>query len=405
MRLVHKSLWITIVVAVLSIMISLAKGFWGRSGLGAISQPALASVKRVLPHRIYHKIHLIVLVHGWLGNPSELGYLQSAIEKYSGEWNANKNIEDDHQLFYVYSILGNEGSTSDGIPAGGSRVAEEVNDLLADLAPFAASELSLSFVGHSLGGLYARYSLSQLQMEHVVDRDSNKVLQVRPRIFCTTASPHLGVGNHTYLPIPRAAEYLVASVMQPTGRDLFRFTDVIERLAVEPQFITPLSRFDTRVAYANAHSTDFQVPTATAAFLADTDSPHRKLEVDQEEQFVALVVETEQRQLEPLEVTEDSPLSSAQLAERLDAIGWKKVLFDMRDTLPSLSIPFVAGAAAAATPILATDKDVYTSAELLKEYASWSNLARIHFPMGHNILVANAKSETYAKMNAAGKPV
>ena len=335
------------------------------------------------------RIHLIVLVHGWLGNPEELGYLQSSIEKYSERYDKGEH------LFYVYSVLGNNGNTSDGIAAGGTRVAQEVNALLEDLANRAEAELSISFVGHSLGGLYSRYALSLLEMEK-----EGRQHRVQPKVFCTTASPHLGVGTFTYLPIPRAAEYVVASVMQPTGRDLFRFTDIIDRMTSESTFVTPLSRFQKRIAYANAHSTDFQVPTATAAFLADTGSLHHRIKVDQEGPFIGIAVETEARLLDEThnDKNDDEPFTAAQLAGRLDAMGWEKVFFDMRDTLPSLRIPFMA----ANGPVVA--KSEYTSAELLAEYASWK-LERIHFPMGHNVLVANSKNEMYAKMNAAGKPV
>ena len=39
-------------------------------------------------------------------------------------------------------------------------------------------------------------------------------------------------------------------------------------------FQHPLRQFQKRVAYANAHGTDFQVPTNTVVFLSDTDSEH-----------------------------------------------------------------------------------------------------------------------------------
>ncbi|GKY92236.1 hypothetical protein MPSEU_000194800 [Mayamaea pseudoterrestris] len=395
---------LSITIAVLAIVMSLAKGFlgggvlWGAaprlSSMGS-SPASFASswLKALATNHTADKIHLIVLVHGWMGNPDELKYLQSAIEQRASRL-------DDHQSVLVYSVRSNEHNTSDGIVAGGTRVSAEVNEILAQLAAQATSELSVSFVGHSLGGLYARYSLSELQFEHHVATtgSSTRSVLVTPKIFCTTATPHLGVSGYTYLPLPRAAEYIVAHAMQPTGRDLFRFTNVLERMVTEPSFMNPLGKFAKRIAYACAHATDFQVPTATAAFLSNADTLHARVAVKREEEFVAVAVETEQRALNEPPST-DQPLSATKLAERLDALGWRKVFYDMRNTLPSLAVPFFTPPA-----VETSHKSRYTSAELLREYASWKT-ERIHFPMGHNILVANAKNEAYAKMNAAGQPV
>jgi len=87
-----------------------------------------------------------------------------------------------------------------------------------------------------------------------------------PMVFVTTATPHLGVNQHTYVPLPRAAEYLIAFGLKKTGKDLFRFTRVIEDLFRKDDYLEPLSNFRQRIAYINVYGTDFQVPTATAAF-------------------------------------------------------------------------------------------------------------------------------------------
>ena len=114
---------------------------------------------------------------------------------------------------------------------------------------------------------------------------------------------------------------------------------------------------------------------------------------------MAVAVETDLQQLGPIAPSDDEVLPATLLAERLDALGWRKVFYDIRETLPSLANPF-----AKPSPVETSSKDLYTSAQLLQEYGSWKT-ERIHFPMGHNVLVANAKNEAYAKMNAAGQPV
>jgi hypothetical protein len=250
----------------------------------------------------------------------------------------------------------------------------------------------------SQGGLYARYALSEIPSLQP-DSVTSDSIQVEPRVFCTTATPHLGVSQHTYLPLPRSIEYVIANAMQPTGRDFFRYTNVIQHLATDPIFVSPLQRFRKRIAYANAYQTDFQVPTSTAAFLSATNSAHRRLEILKDNDFVSLAVETpvDNTLLETLKTKRSSiPASSDELAQRLDALGWTKVL-----CLPPLaSIPNPFRWSTTPDP---TSKNEYTSSELLRTYARTSD--RLYAPFGHTVLVANAKSDFYARANSAGRPI
>merc|ERR1712232_246612 len=63
------------------------------------------------------------------------------------------------------------------------------------------------------------------------------------------------------------AEIAIAKMMGLTGHDLFCLNNVVKNMATTPYFLSPLSKFRRRVAYANAFHTDFPVPTQTAAFL------------------------------------------------------------------------------------------------------------------------------------------
>jgi pimeloyl-ACP methyl ester carboxylesterase len=350
--------------------------------------------RRILPNTA-NRVHLIVLVHGWMGDSSELGYLHKALEKKAAV------VQESHpETFYlVYSAKDNDGRTSDGIAAGGKRLATEVNRLIQDVADQVPKDkrkgISLSFVGNSMGGLLARYAVSEIPSLQT-DSVSAESIQVESRVFCTTATPHLGVSQHTYLPLPRSIEYVVANVMQPTGRDLFRYTNVIENLATDPIFVAPLQRFRKRIAYANAYQTDFQVPTATAAFLSSTNSAHRRLEILKDNAFVSLAVET------PIDVkllesrmtkSSSQPASSDELARRLDALGWTKVL--CLPPLPSIPLPFWS--------TTNTCKNEYTSSELRKTYAGISG--RLYLPIGHTVSVANAKNAFYASVNSGGQPI
>jgi pimeloyl-ACP methyl ester carboxylesterase len=342
-----------------------------------------------------NRVHLIVLVHGWMGSAGELGYLHQALEKRAAI------VQESHPETYylVHSAQDNDGRTSDGIAAGGSRLAIEVNRIIQDVADQVPKDkrkgISLSFVGNSMGGLLARYALSEIPSLQP-DSATSESTQVESRVFCTTATPHLGVSQHTYLPLPRSIEYVIANVMQPTGRDLFRYTNVIENLATNPIFVAPLQRFRKRIAYANAYQTDFQVSTATAAFLSATNSAHRRLEILKDNVFVSLAVETpvDLKLLESARAKLSSvPASSDELAQRLDALGWTKVL--CLPPLPSIPLPF--------RSTTNTCKDEYTSSELLRTYASTSG--RLYAPFGHTVSVANAKNAFYARANSGGQPI
>jgi len=151
----------------------------------------------------------------------------------------------------VHSVKCNVGKTTDGIINGGKRLANEIinfmkNDVenrLLDNASSSSSNgeedqqhhVTYSIVGNSLGGLYSRYAISLLPYQLPLNINSDgtvkasntqrgklSMLHIHPNIFCTTATPHLGVSRHTYLPIPRIAETIIGTGMGKTGEDLFR---------------------------------------------------------------------------------------------------------------------------------------------------------------------------------------
>merc|ERR1719491_134209 len=85
--------------------------------------------------------------------------------------------------------------------------------------------VTISMVGNSLGGLYSRYALvkiSELAKEQCANENNDETnqqsddngsilidggeIRIYFNVFCTTATPHLGVSGHTWLPIPRKIE-------------------------------------------------------------------------------------------------------------------------------------------------------------------------------------------------------
>lgn len=224
-----------------------------------------------------------------------------------------------------------------------------------------------------------------------------------PNIFCTTATPHLGKRGGTYINLPRYVETSVGMVLRGTGRDLFGLNKVMENLVTEAKYREPLVRFSKRVAYANAFGTDLQVPTATAAFLADSESPHYTQE--HRDPFL-LTVETPRNE-EILASIEKDKVSSATthlptttVARILDAMGWTKVFCDVRDKLVSVPVPFQEKSSSEFEK-----QETWTSHELKSTIASSIVFdKKWPIPFGHTMLIANSKSEIYAKLNQGGLP-
>jgi hypothetical protein len=412
-------------------------------------------------------VHLIVLVHGWMGSPLELDYLKQTLLRQAQQQQQQQQQQEEQHVVLVHAAQSNNGQTMDGIANGGHRLAREINEWIQsiqnqieDEATTANSKaeqghktrISLSIVGNSLGGLYARYALSEIFMFQN-NPNSTTTNQVIPALFVTTATPHLGVAApHTYISLPNWLEYTVARIIGTTGLDLFRIQhhhnpnnnasskqpqmDILQQMTVDPKFTNPLRQFQYRIAYANAHYTDFQVPCSTAAFLSNnnTESIHHLYPIDNQEfQYVTLAVTTtthtndtghtknddesqqqqQQQQQCPIQNEPqqclDLPLSSDALAWHLDRMGWIKIFCDVRETLPQLIWPWRnrnnSHSNHASTNYKKHDiKPSYTSMELWESYAKF-NPSRIHLPLGHTMLVANAKNEFYRRINAPGQPV
>ncbi|KAL3804029.1 hypothetical protein HJC23_006420 [Cyclotella cryptica] len=596
---------------------------------------------------VHPAAHYIFLVHGWLGNDLEMGYLAESFAKCiaahahsqersqehvqhpdENESSAKRVKRSSSQIsrstnasfgtlyntrapVRIHSVKCNVGKTHDGIKNGGTRLAHEMLDFIrSDLQKLHSTQsqqnqrnrnhdetnignhdatdsedehVTYSIVGNSLGGLYARYAISLIprQLSIPLSRNpsitdesptttsktpaaaeasavetiapssttqsppptsssssttaahhhhsNNQSIHLHPNVFCTTATPHLGVSQHTYLPIPRFAETIIGTGMGTTGRDLFRLNCdknlssssntltrrwsssnsigdsdkknsnedkgesgneeqvdeemecIIRNMCLQEKYLTPLRNFRRRIAYANAYRTDFQVPTETAAFLnSESEVEHfvvaargvrntdgdgessdsisgqdgkKGREINLEDSaavppFLVAVVRTEQQQpqsLQPLHQSSESGTPANELlkmSQSLDALGWTKVFIDVRNRIPLPGIPKPSWrllpfpsplSTMLPTPDTSLDDLIHsrgfddipsssceseshestvtkegtkpitvTSRELVHSTNAGETL---HIPLGHTVMVANSKSETYSKLNFQGRPV
>lgn len=123
------------------------------------------------------------------------------------------------QDIIVHNAVCNEGKTTDGVALGGERLVKEMMSVIRnEMATRTSSNtVTVSVVGNSLGGIYSRYAIAKLAQ---ADEDEMPY-KLHFNIFCTTATPHLGISQHTYLPLPRSAENMVAHALGNTGKDLY----------------------------------------------------------------------------------------------------------------------------------------------------------------------------------------
>ena len=360
-----------------------------------------------------------------MGNPKEMDGIKESLmiqSKARMDQEKENNGSSSSDRVVVHSVTCNEGRTSDGIAAGGQRVAEEINQMVQEIWNHEQHQhhqpnIQLTIVGNSLGGLYGRYAVSEIDWTKDEDSQQQKARLI-PHYFVTTATPHLGCGfQQTYLPLPRFIEHPIGNILLRTGQDLFRLhahgekTDIIQEMTFSPTFIHPLSRFRKRIAYANAHGTDFQVPLPTAAFWAPTDSIHHTfVETEQESlvpRGVAMTLTTPKQEAIIAEPKKEVA-TAEELSKQLDRLGWTKVLIDVRHEMP---INFNGDPPPSPTSSISssdseesfnTPKQQWTAKELLQEF----DTGRLKsLPIGHMVMVANSKNEFYRNMCKSGIPI
>jgi hypothetical protein len=385
--------------------------------------------------------HYVFLVHGWLGKPSEMSYLETSINKAADEMYENAESQS-HTRLVAHCTKTNDGKTTDGIASGGSRLADEVQQVImsdiqsnlygssnSDKTALNEHHVSMSFVGNSLGGLYARYALSKLPTKLHIDpsekseggSDPNEKtpIIIHPELFVTTATPHLGEASNTFIPIPRVIEQIIGRTLKKTGQDLFRTdkSDLIYEMCTNCElYLKPLTMFRKRIAYVNAFRTDFQVPTSTAGFLNKNSTyPHSVRMNDNEDNppFIVAVANTEMN----YDILEDKNFKDRMhaMSMKLDASGWEKVFVDVRENLPTPGFnkpSFIKKSSRQEwnkflESKLDSSSDNKNVAQVqsreLKKMMAGSD--RVEVPIGHQVMVANSKSKNMSKLTKNGRPV
>ncbi|KAJ3272410.1 hypothetical protein HDV01_005593 [Terramyces sp. JEL0728] len=122
-------------------------------------------------------VHLVVLLHGINGTSSELDYVKEQLIQHFGS---------ETVVFENPTI--NEGFTNDGCLKGAGRIYDWVMDQQKTM------DIGyISFVCHSLGGIYARAVIGMMYSEQIIPS------RMMPLNYITLATPHLGARQHAHL--------------------------------------------------------------------------------------------------------------------------------------------------------------------------------------------------------------
>ncbi|XP_037466395.1 uncharacterized protein LOC119338189 isoform X2 [Triticum dicoccoides] len=185
--------------------------------------------------------HLIVLVHGIMASFSSFSIDYSPSDWTYGEAVLKKRLGDN---FLIYASSSNIYAKSfDGINVAGRRLAKEVLDVVQKMAGLK----KISFIAHSLGGLFARYAIAILYSQQAKETGSGAsvmltsggseisrtsglgaIAGLEPTNFITLATPHLGVRGKNQLPflqglsiLEKLAAPLAPFIVGRTGAQLF----------------------------------------------------------------------------------------------------------------------------------------------------------------------------------------
>ncbi|GMI91057.1 hypothetical protein like AT1G10040 [Hibiscus trionum] len=248
------------------------------------------------PEERNHPSHLVVMVNGLVGSAQNWRFAaKQFLKKYPKDVIVHCSEHNSSML------------TFDGVDVMGDRLAEEVKSVIGRHP----SVQKISFVGHSLGGLIARYAIARLFEQDLTQKNpqtdgacttdhlgdswpegklKGKIAGLEPMNFITLASPHLGSRWHRQVPLFQGSHVLekiaarTSWFLGRTGKHLF-LTDgkdgkspLLLRMVSDCEdlkFMSALLSFRRRVVYANA-SFDHIVGWSTSSLRRRDELPKIK---------------------------------------------------------------------------------------------------------------------------------
>ncbi|KAG5034410.1 hypothetical protein JHK87_009320 [Glycine soja] len=297
--------------------------------------------------------HLIIMINGLVGSAQNWKFAaKQFLKRYPEDTIVHCSERNSSML------------TFDGVDVMGDRLAEEVISVIKRHP----SVQKISFVGHSLGGLVARYAIAKLygrdiSMElsqgnghceiQISDQECHdrkyegKIAGLEPINFITSATPHLGSRGHKQVPMfcgfysLEKAVSRVAGVFGKTGKHLF-LTDrdngkpplLLQMVhdSEDIKFLSALRSFKRRVAYANVLY-DQLVGWSTSSIRRRKELPKRQ-HLSRHEKYPHIVnVETTKSTSVADEVPDESKVSSGsskldyeeEMIKSLTTMSWDRI--------------------------------------------------------------------------------
>ncbi|XAR62021.1 hypothetical protein NMG60_11016598 [Bertholletia excelsa] len=240
--------------------------------------------------------HLVFMVNGLVGSAQNWRFAaKQFLKKYPQD------------IIVHCSTCNHSMLTFDGVDVMGNRLADEV----ISVAKQHPNLQKVSFIGHSLGGLIARYAIAKLYAKVITEKSSQrngecksddsknplpeenskgKIAGLEPINFITFATPHLGSRGHKQAPafcgiytLEKAASR-ISCFLGKTGKHLFlrdgnnEKPPLLLQMASDTDnlpFISSLLSFRRCVVYANARF-DHLVGWSTSSLRRRAELPKRQ---------------------------------------------------------------------------------------------------------------------------------
>ncbi|XP_042509519.1 putative lipase ROG1 [Macadamia integrifolia] len=280
--------------------------------------------------------HLVVMTNGILGSSKDWKFAAELFVRMLPD------------KVIVHCSERNESKlTLDGVDVMGERLAEEVVELIKRKPDVQ----KISFIGHSMGGLVARYAIGRLYrppktetVQGACGEDSRGTIYgLEAMNFITVATPHLGSRGNKQVPflfgVPafeKAACLIIHWIFRRTGRHLF-LTDIeegkpplLQRMVDDwgdLYFMSALHAFKRRVAYSNV-AYDHIVGWRTSSIRRARELP--KWEDSLNEKYPHIVYEEYSKAKDgepeqPISVEDEDSDTLEEIVRGLSRVSWEKV--------------------------------------------------------------------------------
>lgn len=204
--------------------------------------------------------HLVLYIHGMWGRSTNLDRVSTML---------NSSLENHPDTIHPFAPTNfSSFKTYDGVENLGNYVIASLFEELDRLHNDGITITKISIVGYSLGGLIGRYVIGQLESAGFFDT-------IKPILFTTFATPHLGVKFYTYGGFFR--NFLGSRLLGQTGRDLFvseGYDSILFKMTeLNSIYVKGISKFKKIFTIANIKN-DRTVPFFTSYITKYNFSKH-----------------------------------------------------------------------------------------------------------------------------------